>query len=415
MQDALARTGRDMVYSYEPYCWHCPNSTDYLSWVPYVGDLWRTGGDIVPVFSKILGNAYHNNNWAHVMKPGHFNDADMLEIGNGQLTLAEQRSHFAIWCLMKSPLIIGADVRSLTAESLAILKNKALIGINQDPLAAQGTLRAAMGLNGERSVVASQVKLAGNDTIVTSPPWVSFCTGYDHASDSQHWEIKGDSLVQGSKCLSRAAGSAVEVEECDSSDKQRWNFGKVNVTVSQIRDSSDQSSCLAFNGTMLHMESCRVEPANCTYTRCHFSVLVDQLWYLSSLGQMTSTFTNFPDGAPPGAASPRNVPQNIPWCLATAAAPWPPAPPAPPVVDRTLPLQVWAGPLAGGDVAAVLLNIGNATSKITATWADIGLDAGVTVTVMDLWSGKSLGTAKDTIEASVGPHDNAALRLSPTK
>ena len=58
-------------------------------------------------------------------------DADMLEVGLAGLTLAEQRTHFALWCLIKSPLLIGADVRTIAQESLAILKNAGLIAVNQ--------------------------------------------------------------------------------------------------------------------------------------------------------------------------------------------------------------------------------------------------------------------------------------------
>ena len=78
-----------------------------MAWVSDVGDLWRTGGDIRAEWKSITANAHSNNAWASNGRPGHFNDADMLEVGNGDLTLAEQRSHFALWCIMKSPLILG--------------------------------------------------------------------------------------------------------------------------------------------------------------------------------------------------------------------------------------------------------------------------------------------------------------------
>ena len=148
MQDALAaayasRGGID-YYSYEPFQVYESHAVEEMSWTASVGALWRTGGDIRPLWRSIMANARANNKWAPNARPGHYNDADMLEIGNGQLTLAEQRSHFALWCLMKSPLIIGSDVRSLPPASLALLKNAALIAVNQDALAIQGTLRAAM-------------------------------------------------------------------------------------------------------------------------------------------------------------------------------------------------------------------------------------------------------------------------------
>ena len=75
-----------------------------------------------------------------------------------------------------------------------------------------------------------------------------------------------------------------------------------------------------------------------------------------------------------------DFPPNTPWCLATSANTAPSPPPPAPAVDISQPLQVWAGPLAGGDVAVLLLNIGNGTKKITASWDDVGLKSGVSAT-----------------------------------
>lgn len=67
-------------------------------------------------------------------KPGHWADMDMLEVGNGDMTINMQQTHFAFWAALKSPLIIGADISTLKEESLAVLKNKDIIALNQDPL-----------------------------------------------------------------------------------------------------------------------------------------------------------------------------------------------------------------------------------------------------------------------------------------
>ena len=80
----------------------------------------------------------------------------------------------------------------------------------------------------------------------------------------------------------------------------------------------------------------------------------------------------------------------------------------------SLPLQVWAGPLSGGDVVVVLLNTGDDTANVTAHWADVGLTAGVSVRVTDLWTGKVIaGGARGSVAASVGSHDAASYRLTP--
>ena len=104
-------------------------------------------------------------------------------------------------------------------------------------------------------------------------------------------------------------------------------------------------------------------------------------------------------------------------CLTTSGGfqPPPTPKPPPPAVNISLPLQVWAGPLAGGDVVVVLFNAGETAASITAQWADVGLKAGAVVAATDLWTGKTLaGKKAGSIAADVGPHDVAAFRLKST-
>uniref|UniRef100_A0A804PLF1 Alpha-galactosidase n=1 Tax=Zea mays TaxID=4577 RepID=A0A804PLF1_MAIZE len=89
-----------------------------------------------------------NNKWASYAGPGGWNDPDMLEVGNGGMTLAEYRSHFSIWALMKAPLLIGCDVRNMTSETMEILSNKEVIQVNQDPLGVQGRKNLGQGKYG---------------------------------------------------------------------------------------------------------------------------------------------------------------------------------------------------------------------------------------------------------------------------
>ena len=81
-------------------------AVEQMAWTSTVGDLWRSGGDIRPKWSSIVANLNANNRWAPNGRPGHYNDADMLEIGNGELTMAEQRSHFALWCVFETYLLV---------------------------------------------------------------------------------------------------------------------------------------------------------------------------------------------------------------------------------------------------------------------------------------------------------------------
>ena len=122
--------------------------------------------------------------------------------------------------------------------------------------------------------------------------------------------------------------------------EQAWDFGTANVTVAQVRDAANASSCLTFNSTSLHMEVCRKEAGDkttpnqsgCRDGNCRFSGIIYQLWYLNSRRQLSSAITNIENGANQLLPMLPNFPANTPWCLASspnAAAAAPPPPPAP--------------------------------------------------------------------------------------
>jgi alpha-galactosidase len=129
MRDALNKTGRAIYYSL------CSWGTDQVwLWGNQTGNSWRTTGDIVDNWASLKRNYLINDMHPESAGPGAWNDPDMLEIGNGGLSLVEERSHMALWAFAKSPLIIGCDLNSVSADSLNILKNRQLIAVNQDPL-----------------------------------------------------------------------------------------------------------------------------------------------------------------------------------------------------------------------------------------------------------------------------------------
>eukprot|EP01018_Ginkgo_biloba_P017179 Gb_04687 [translate_table: standard] len=133
MRDALLKTGRSIFYSL------CEWGVDVpATWAPKIGSSWRTTGDIEDKWESIISRADQNNKWAHYARPGGWNDPDMLEVGNGNLSPDEYGSHFSIWALMKAPLLIGCDVRSMNKETFRILSKKEVIGVNQDSLGIQG-------------------------------------------------------------------------------------------------------------------------------------------------------------------------------------------------------------------------------------------------------------------------------------
>lgn len=133
MRDALNSTGRTIFYSICEW-----GEDDPALWAANVGNSWRTTDDINDTWVSMTTIADLNDKWASYAGPGGWNDPDMLEVGNGGMTYQEYRAHFSIWALMKAPLLIGCDVRNMTAQTFEILSNKEVIAVNQDPLGVQG-------------------------------------------------------------------------------------------------------------------------------------------------------------------------------------------------------------------------------------------------------------------------------------
>jgi alpha-galactosidase len=113
-------------------------SNEPWTWGKGIGQLWRTTGDLFDSFSSMLSNMDKNAELAEYAGPGHWNDPDMLEIGNGGMIETECRSHFSLWCMMASPLLMGNDLSKMSDSTRIILMNKDAIAIDQDPLGVQG-------------------------------------------------------------------------------------------------------------------------------------------------------------------------------------------------------------------------------------------------------------------------------------
>jgi alpha-galactosidase len=133
MRDALAATGRPIVYSICEW-----GVNDPSSWAGNVGNLWRTTGDISDNYSSMLSIIKQNAPLAQAAHPGAWNDPDMLEIGNGGMTNTEYRTHFSMWAEMAAPLLIGTDLRQAGPATMAIYLNKDVIAVDQDSLGKQG-------------------------------------------------------------------------------------------------------------------------------------------------------------------------------------------------------------------------------------------------------------------------------------
>ncbi|KAK7177996.1 alpha-galactosidase [Paraphaeosphaeria sporulosa] len=134
MRNALQSSGRNIYYAM------CNWGQDSVhTWGNATGNSWRITGDVTNAWSAIVSIATYGEGLARYAGPGGFNDFDMLEIGNNGLTENEERAHFGIWAIAKSPLLIGTDLTKINSRSLAILKNVDIIAINQDSLGKPAT------------------------------------------------------------------------------------------------------------------------------------------------------------------------------------------------------------------------------------------------------------------------------------
>jgi alpha-galactosidase len=148
MRDALAATGRPIVYSINPGNGAddvCPPNTCSLN-LPSLANLWRIGFDINASWASVTSLIDQDAPLYSYAAPGHWNDPDMLEVGNG-LAANEDRSHFSMWAMLAAPLIAGNDIRSMSAATTAVLTNPDVVAVDQDPLGAQGRLVATPATN----------------------------------------------------------------------------------------------------------------------------------------------------------------------------------------------------------------------------------------------------------------------------
>jgi alpha-galactosidase len=142
MHQALVATGRPIVLSLCQYGWN-----DVWKWGPDVGgNLWRTTGDINDTYQRMADIGFGQLGLAKYAGPGHWNDPDMLEVGNGGMTDDEYRMHMSLWAILAAPLLAGNDLSKMTPETLSILLNKEVIAVDQDRLGKQGDRAFAVGM-----------------------------------------------------------------------------------------------------------------------------------------------------------------------------------------------------------------------------------------------------------------------------
>jgi alpha-galactosidase len=139
MSKAIRAAGRPMIFSLCEWGQHLP-----WKWAKDVGQLWRSTGDIGPEFTEtvakngwkplsVLNILDRQDSIRQYAGPGHWNDPDMLEVGNG-MKYNEDKAHFSLWCMLAAPLMAGNDLRKMSPQTTAILTNKEMIAIDQDPM-----------------------------------------------------------------------------------------------------------------------------------------------------------------------------------------------------------------------------------------------------------------------------------------
>jgi len=181
MRDALLASGRPIVFSLCEW-----GTTKPWLWAKDVGNLWRSGGDIGDVWDSpkeplgIVNIVDHNADLYSFAGPGHWNDPDMLEVGNGGMTNVEYRAHFSLWAMLAAPLIAGNDLRNMSPDVREILTNKEVIAVDQDELGQQGR---RVSKNGELEVWSRPLK-DGSRTVVL----------FNRSKDSSPIEVKWEDI-----------------------------------------------------------------------------------------------------------------------------------------------------------------------------------------------------------------------------
>ncbi len=149
MRQALLNSGRDVVYSYS-------NSMpfDAIADQSPMLNAWRTTGDIRDNWSSISSKGFGQDKWAPYQSPGHWNDPDMMVVGNvgwgstqhpSGLTPDEQYTHVTLWSMLSAPLLLGNNLQQMDAFTLNLLTNNEVLAVDQDALGDQATCKAGSG------------------------------------------------------------------------------------------------------------------------------------------------------------------------------------------------------------------------------------------------------------------------------
>eukprot|EP01062_Namystynia_karyoxenos_P066068 TRINITY_DN60086_c0_g1_i1.p1 TRINITY_DN60086_c0_g1~~TRINITY_DN60086_c0_g1_i1.p1 ORF type:complete len:561 (+),score=172.13 TRINITY_DN60086_c0_g1_i1:75-1685(+) len=370
MRDALNATGKRIYFSLSEWNGHRGSPAD---WVRPTANSWRTGGDIAPHWDAVTYqlDSYAQFAPANLSGPGGWGDPDMLEVGvyvHGEkpqfLTDEEARSHMALWCVLKAPLMMGGDPTLVASSARELLLNRHAIAINQD----------ALGIPGRRVAAAPPPAAAAADggaAVVAAD-----CTGA--GAEPVRWQ--GTTLVRGGDCLTADPADRVP---STGNPSLRWAPCSPG---SEQQQWSNRTGMIAGSGGLCVEIAWAHSSAGSAVELNTCSGWASELWDAEAAGMRSRL--------------------NSSNCLGVGPAP---SPSPPPQVSG----EVWYAPLSGGAVAAVLLNRGDSAASVAVVFADVGLGDAAAVRVTDVWTQGSLGVHKGSFSAAAAPHGAAFVHLSP--
>ena len=361
MRDALNKTDRRIFYSLCQW-----GLEEVATWGWDVGNSWRTTGDISDNWNSMINIIDENDKWYKYARPGGWNDPDMLEVGNGGMTLTEYKTHFALWSISKAPLLIGCDITKMTDDIKEILTNQEVIAVNQDSLGQQG-----------HKIKRTEVELPEGyqPTLRNTRLEVADCTG----KINQKWYINKDGSIRNNNesfCIDipNCASNDITVETygchmgdqegCAQSKNQEWDYDSVEKKIRSRMEIDGVRKCLTIKEEFFHVKS----------VKTHFCNESDTWEYNETDHTLKSNGK----------------------CLTSS-------------FEAT---EVWAGNLSEGTYAVLLLNRASISNKIEFSWKELGIK-NAKVKLRDLWERKDLGEFKDKFIAYLGSHDSQLLKVFP--
>jgi alpha-galactosidase len=270
---ALKRVDRPIVFSESApaYFQGTPEWYDVLAWVRRYGQLWREGSDVANYhtadpdhsrFHSVMWNYAYNLPLGRYQSPGNWNDADFIIGGDGGMTAQETRSQLALWSMMSAPLILSSDVAKLSSAAIAVLGNKDVIAVDQDPLGRMATLIRRTSaqdvllkqLDGGDYAVAVLNRSEAPIQVEIQPAGLGFAGADCQFSARDLWTAAEEQSVSSLKAQVDSHDTAIWRIHPSSSCATPARIGTITrIVPGDERDAEDYTLCLAAPG---NIEAC---------------------------------------------------------------------------------------------------------------------------------------------------------------